>query len=158
MSWNCEESNIDAIVKPEHAAVALEIGVSARKVTLSQQPFLRPGATRLDMPYMWAIEDAIDLVYQRIGEYVSKQVNSFMKSVDNSNRFGKADVDESIHKAIDAIAPYARDEQKADLFARIKQDWDRYPNGVQRRINLIRVFREWKYACARPAKKVVPNE
>ena len=76
---------------------------------------------------------------------MSKKVDRFLSNVRCALVWGNKETQEAIRDTIDGLYPYRPDYAKADLFARLVEEWDNYPAGIPRRIFVKRVLADWEY-------------
>lgn len=80
-----------------------------------------------------------------------------LRSYNNRVAWGKGDGDEALIAAIDTAYPYRSDEDKANLFAMLKEHWSEY-GGEGRKLYVKTTIKQWEYNILYPPKKEVPSE
>lgn len=76
-----------------------------------------------------------------------------LHSYNSKVAWGDADPDEALHEAINFVFSYRSDEERAVLFALLKEHWDEYRGGTPRKLYAASVIGKWNYGIIHPGEE-----
>lgn len=87
-----------------------------------------------------------------------KVAEKLLHSYNSKVAWGNADSDEALIEAIDFAFSYRSDEERADLFAMLKEHWDEYRAGIPRKLYVASVIGKWTYNILHPKREAKADE
>ena len=82
-----------------------------------------------------------------------KTAEKMLHSYNSKVAWAGADSDEALVEVIDFVFPYRTDEEKANLFAMLKEHWSEYRAGIPRKLYVASVLGKWNHSIVRGSKK-----
>lgn len=86
-----------------------------------------------------------------------QQAEHILRSYNNRVAWGEdTDREAALQDAINSAYPMRTDEEKADLYAKLMENWDEYPAGTGRLLYVVSTITKWNnyYLYSNPAKVV----
>lgn len=81
--------------------------------------------------------------------------NKILGSYNSKVAWGDADHEQALIESINFAFPFRAEEERAELFAMLSEEWDKYQAGIPRQIFVASVIQRWNHRSifSRPAKR-----
>lgn len=81
------------------------------------------------------------------------QAEKLLRSYNGATRWADADRDSALQEAVDFTFPMRSDEERADLYARLKEGWSTYKAGTSRKLFVTSTIQKWHMSVIHGGKR-----